>query len=63
MFEGAEEKSRLLGVHYDMISREKGCRFLDLAGVVKSSPIDGIHWEAGEHAALARKLSQLIQSY
>jgi lysophospholipase L1-like esterase len=62
MFAGAEEKSHLLGAHYETISREKGCRFLDLSGVVKSSPIDGIHWEAAEHAALARKLAPLIQS-
>ena len=62
MFAGAEEKSRLLGAHYEAVSREKGCRFLDLSGVVRSSPIDGIHWESAEHAALANKLAPLIQS-
>lgn len=54
MFKGAEEKAKQLGSEYKKIARLKGCHFLDLDGVVASSPIDGIHWEATEHRRLGR---------
>jgi len=54
MFTGAEEKSKKLGSEYKKVACLKGCHFLDLDGVIASSPIDGIHWEATEHGKLGR---------
>jgi hypothetical protein len=33
-----------------------GCAFMDTGAVIVSSPLDGIHFEAGEH----RKLGQAV---
>jgi lysophospholipase L1-like esterase len=51
-FEGAAEKSRGLAQHYAGVARKFGVHFLDAAGVMESSPRDGIHFEAEGHARL-----------
>lgn len=52
MFEGSEEKSARFAWHYRRFAWQYGCGFLDAAGVIVSSDIDGIHLEAGEHRKL-----------
>ena len=61
MFEGAEGKSRRLGELYARVAREKGCAFLDAGTVVVSSDLDGIHFEAGEHAKLGRAVAREVR--
>ena len=61
MFAGAEEKARKLGSECRKVARQKGCHFLDLDGVVASSPIDGIHWEAPEHRNLGRTVAGILR--
>jgi len=51
-FEGAPEKSRGLARHYAAVARKYGVHFLDAAGVMQSSPRDGIHFEAEGHEQL-----------
>ena len=60
MFKGGEEKSLRLGYEFSIIAKAKNCPFLDLNGVVTSSPIDGIHWEEPEHAKLAHAVAKKI---
>jgi len=43
MFEGADEKSKLLGGHYRLVAQENGVAFLDTSEVIVSDPTDGIH--------------------
>jgi lysophospholipase L1-like esterase len=56
MFIGAEEKSKKFSRYFAQIAQEMGCVFLDTGTVIVSSPLDGIHFEAGEH----RKLGQAV---
>ncbi len=56
MFAGAEEKSLKFSSYFARIAQEMGCAFLDTGTVIVSSPLDGIHFEAGEH----RKLGQAV---
>ena len=56
MFIGAEEKSKKFARYFAQIAQEMGCAFLDTGTVIVSSPLDGIHFEAGEH----RKLGQAV---
>ena len=56
MFSGAEEKSKKFARYFAQIAQEMGCAFLDTGTVIVSSPLDGIHFEAGEH----RKLGQAV---
>jgi lysophospholipase L1-like esterase len=60
MFAGAEEKSRQLAHHYRAAAAQAGCHFLDAAEVVTASAVDGVHWEADQHAALARRLALAV---
>ena len=43
--------------YYERIAREMGCAFLDTSKVIVSSPLDGIHFEAGEHEKLGQAVT------
>jgi lysophospholipase L1-like esterase len=60
MFEGAEAKSLLLGQHYCTVATEHNVALLDTASVIRSSDIDGIHFEADEHARLGRAVAHEV---
>ncbi len=61
MFEGGAEKSRQLGKHYREVARLRGCQFLDAGGVIRSSDIDGIHFEEKEHRALGQAVAREVK--
>lgn len=56
MFEGGEIKSQQFAALYARTAQEMGCAFFDISTVIRSSPIDGIHFEAVEHAKLGASL-------
>jgi lysophospholipase L1-like esterase len=60
MFEGSEAKSLLLGQHYRAVAKEYNAAFLDTASVIRSSDIDGIHFEPEEHAKLGRAVAHEV---
>ena len=51
MFEGAREKSLSLGVRYRAIAKLHGVGFVDAGEHIHCSPLDGIHFEADQHAS------------
>jgi lysophospholipase L1-like esterase len=53
---GGLEKSRRFGVEYKAKAEELGLPFLDAGSVIKTSDLDGVHFEASEH----RKLGEAI---
>ena len=63
-FDDAENKSRKFATFYRRMAQEMGCAYLDTSTVVVTSPIDGIHFEAGEHRklgnAVAIKVKELV---
>lgn len=61
MFEGAEEKSRRLGQHYQRVALEYGCEFMDTAAVIVSSDLDGIHFAASEHKKLGQAVAARVK--
>ena len=60
--EGGTEKSKKLANYYQRISKQLGCGFLDAGKVIKSSPIDGVHFEEAEHAKLGRALADKVKT-
>jgi len=56
MFTGAEEESKGFAHQYRRVAEKYGCELLDAGEVVKSSDLDGIHLEVGEH----RKLGEAV---
>ena len=60
MFEGSESKSLLLGQHYRAVAVEYNVAFLDTSTVIRSSDLDGIHFEAEEHTKLGRAVAHEV---
>lgn len=61
MFEGAEEKSRLLGRYYRDQAALYGAEFLNTADVIVSSDVDGIHLDPAEHSKLASAVARRVR--
>lgn len=62
MLEGAEEKSKRFAHFYQKRAERLGVHFLDAGSVIRSSDLDGIHFEAAEHAKLGRAVAEKIRS-
>ena len=60
LFAGGTEKSRQLATHYRSFATQLGCHFLDAAEIVESSPIDGVHWAADQHARFGRAVADAV---
>jgi lysophospholipase L1-like esterase len=61
MFERAGEKSIKFSKYYERVAREMGCAFRDTAKIIVSSPLDGIHFEAGEHQKLGQAVATKVK--
>lgn len=62
MFQGAAKKSQQLAFHYRQRAKELGCAFFDAGSVVKSCPLEGIHWQPEQHQKLSEKLVLQVQA-
>ena len=61
MFEGGAEKSRRLGQRFCEIAKQEGVAFLDAGAVIRCSDLDGIHFEADQHALLGRAAAEAVR--
>jgi lysophospholipase L1-like esterase len=61
MFEGGTEKSRLLGQRFGEIAKQEGVALLDAGAVIRCSDLDGIHYEADQHALLGRATAAAVR--
>jgi lysophospholipase L1-like esterase len=62
MFERGALKSKQLAGFYAANAARYGARFLDAGTVVASSPVDGIHYDAGEHRKLGEAIAQELRA-
>jgi lysophospholipase L1-like esterase len=60
MFIGAPPKSHRLAAEYSRMASDRGVHFFDAGSVIKSSPVDGIHFAPEAHAALGRAIAAEI---
>jgi len=61
-FAGAPEKSRQLHPHYRSMAELLGCHYLNAADHVRSSPVDGVHFEAPQQHALGLAIAECVQA-
>lgn len=61
LFEGGLEKSYRLAEHYARVAQELGCAFMDAGTVIRTSEIDGVHFEPEAHYALGRAVAAKIR--
>lgn len=55
-----EAESLRFSEAFERMAAEHPCRLLDLAGIVESSPVDGVHFDATGHAAIAAAVAQAL---
>jgi lysophospholipase L1-like esterase len=61
MFDGAGEKSLELGRRYRALAKLHGIGFVDAGEHIHCSPLDGIHFEADQHARLGRVMAAAVK--
>jgi lysophospholipase L1-like esterase len=59
---GGTEKSKKFANYYQRISKQLECEYFDAGKVIKSSGIDGVHFEEAEHAKLGRALADKVKT-
>jgi len=60
-FTGAIDKSKMLAAELAKVADDNGCHFFDAASVARSSPVDGVHLDAQEHAKLAQGVCGVVR--
>jgi lysophospholipase L1-like esterase len=58
MFRGAEAKSRDLAQRYAEVAERRAIGFVDAGQFVHCSDLDGIHYEADQHAVLGKAMAE-----
>lgn len=60
MFSGGAAKSGELGALYAALAERHGAGFLDAGKVIRSSTVDGIHFDAEEHEKLGLAMAEAV---
>lgn len=61
LFEDGTAKSRKLARLYVEVAKAHGCAFLDAGTVIRTSDIDGVHFEAVEHRKLGEAVAREVK--
>lgn len=61
ILEGAYEKSTKLSIYYKLFSDRSGCYFLNAGEIIKSSDIDGLHFDKSGHLKLGRIVAKKVK--
>jgi lysophospholipase L1-like esterase len=61
MFAGGVEQSAMLATLYADLADEKGCGFFDAGSVAQTTPLDGVHLDAGNTRAIGRGLEPVVR--
>jgi lysophospholipase L1-like esterase len=54
------EKSKKLAMYYEKVTQLYGCYFLDVGKIIKTSVIDGVHYEPEKLAKLGKKVADKV---
>lgn len=61
MFAGGVEQSRMLASFYADLADEAGCGFFDAGSVARTTPIDGVHLDAGNTRAIGKAVEPIVR--
>ena len=61
-FLGSMEKSKELAVHYEKVASLRGAAFLNADAIIKSSDVDGLHLDLGQHEILGRAAADMVRN-
>jgi len=60
LFTGSVEKSKELVKYFEKAAKLFGCDFIDAGSIIKTSDLDGVHFDATEHERLGKSLAGKI---
>jgi lysophospholipase L1-like esterase len=60
MFEGGAAESLKFRAYYADVAATFRCHFIDADKIIRSSPVDGIHFGADEHAKLGKAVAEKV---
>ncbi|MDB5664391.1 GDSL-type esterase/lipase family protein [Cypionkella sp.] len=60
-FWGGALRSQALSALYAALAQSRGIEFLDAGAVIKVSPLDGVHFDQGEHVKLAVAVTEKLR--
>jgi len=60
-FANAEARSKRFPDYYEAVAARLGCSFLNSQGIVTPSPVDALHFTAGEHAKLGVAIANAVK--
>ncbi len=61
MFAGGDKASHKLAPLYDALADEIGCGFFDAGSVAVTTPLDGVHLDAGNTRAIGKALAPVVR--
>jgi lysophospholipase L1-like esterase len=61
MFEGGVEQSRMLASFLSDLADQTACGFFDAGSVAETSPLDGVHLDAGNTRAIGRGMEPIVR--
>jgi lysophospholipase L1-like esterase len=61
MFAGGVAKSQTFGRHYGAVAKRLGAEFVDFGALIKSSPVDGIHFDLPSHQVLGKAMASAVR--
>ena len=59
---GGVEKSRQLAGYYSKIAKLYNCDFVDVGKIIKTSDIDGVHFDEKETEKLGKELAKIVKT-
>jgi lysophospholipase L1-like esterase len=62
MFAGGYEKSARFGELYGAVAKRLGVGFVDAGKVVRSSAVEGIHWDEDQHPVFGRHRAEVVRA-
>jgi len=62
IFAGGAAKSQRLAAEYARVAARHNTSFLDAGAVIRSSPLDGVHYDAAEHGKLGRAVARAVKA-
>jgi lysophospholipase L1-like esterase len=61
MFAGGYEKSERFGALYGAVAKRLGVPFVDAGEVVRSSTVEGVHWDEDQHPVFGRHMAEVVR--
>ncbi len=60
-YQGTYADSFKFGEYYRAVAEQRGCHFLDTGAHIRSSDVDGLHWDLDQHLKLGKVVADCVR--